>query len=126
MDLALHIFNSTTSSLSSGEVCCYYTHLIDDTYAYAYTIPYMLTKIPNIIQSSELRKRLAYYLRESDKKPVIISTERGGGSRVLLDSKLYNKLVEVYEDKQDAQELETLVAHDDGTRVSLKSKVARH
>lgn len=59
-------------------------------------------------------------MHESDKKPVVISTERGGGSRVLLDSKLYNKLVGAYEDRQDAQELETLIAHDDGKRVSLE------
>lgn len=64
---------------------------------------------------------MSHYLRESARQPVVISTDRGGDSRVLLGSELYNKLVEAYEDMQDRQELEERVAEDDGSRVGLSA-----
>lgn len=79
----------------------------------------MIHKIPDIVRASELRKNLALYLKRSADQPVVISTDRGGDSRVLLGSELYNKLVEAYEDMQDRQELERRVVKDDGSRVSL-------
>ena len=77
----------------------------------------MITKIPDIVRISELRKNLARYIKESAKNPVVISTDRGGDSRVLLGSELYNKLVDAY----DRNEIEHLVAKDDGKRVSLSA-----
>jgi hypothetical protein len=69
----------------------------------------MLTKIPKTIQSSELRKNLARYLKASDKAPVFVSKERGNGSCVLIGSDIYNKLVGVYEEEMDEDEKKALI-----------------
>ena len=66
----------------------------------------MIDKIPEIVRTSELRKNLSHYIKQSAKQPVVISTDRGGDSRVLLGRGLYNELVEAYEDMEDRQELE--------------------
>jgi len=81
----------------------------------------MINKIPKIVRASELRQNLSHYIKQSANQPVVISTERGGGSRVLLGSDFYNKLVEAYEDVEDRKELERRVLKDDGSRVSLSS-----
>lgn len=86
----------------------------------------MLTKVHNFIQASELRKNLSKYLKASKKEALVISTERGGEVRVLLDSTLYNRLVEAYEDEMDADELERLAKKDNGKRISLKVLKAKH
>lgn len=79
----------------------------------------MATKIHNLVRVSDLRKDLARYLRDAKKKPVVVSTDRGGDTRVLMSAELYNKLVEAYEDAMDSAELERLVAEDDGVRIPL-------
>jgi len=78
----------------------------------------MLNKVQNLIKSSELRKNLAEYLKRSATEPIVVTAGHSAGNRVLLDSELYNKLVETYEDYQDAELLEELVAADDGERIS--------
>lgn len=77
----------------------------------------MATKVHNLVRVSDLRKDLARYLRDAKKKPVVVSTDRGGDTRVLMSAELYNKLVEAYEDAMDSAELERLVAEDDGKYV---------
>ena len=79
----------------------------------------MLTKIHSLIRVSDFRKNLSKYLKESKTKPLVVSTDRGGDTRVLMSSKLYNKLVETYEDHIDAHELEGLVKKGDKRSVSL-------
>ena len=86
----------------------------------------MLTKIHTSIQTSELRKNLSKYLRAAKSSPLVISTERGGGTRVIISSVLYNKLIEAYEDSVDSAELERLVQEDTGGRVTLKALKAKH
>lgn len=81
----------------------------------------MLTKVHDFIQASELRKNLSRYLKDAKKKPVIVSTDRGGSSRVIIDVSLYNKLVETYENYQDTRELMRLIKKDDGKRVPWES-----
>lgn len=68
----------------------------------------MLTKIPKTIQSSEFRKNLSKYLKESNKEPVFVSTERGAGSSVLISAEAYNKLVDLYDTELDEEEREAL------------------
>jgi hypothetical protein len=80
----------------------------------------MLYKLPKTIQVSELRKNLAGHLRHAEKEPVIVSTDRGANTRVILSSGLYNKLIEVYEDYIDARELTALVKNDTGKRIPLR------
>ncbi len=77
----------------------------------------MLTKIPKTIQSSELRKNLARYLKDSDKSPVFVSKERGSGSSVLIGADIYNKMIEAYEDAIDARDFLELKKNDDGERI---------
>ncbi len=85
----------------------------------------MLTKIPKIVQASEFRKNLSQYLKNAKNNPVVVSTERGGDSRVVLSADLYNKLIEFYHNSVDARELIKLVEVDDGERISL-SELEKH
>lgn len=80
----------------------------------------MLTKIPQIIPVSELRKNLAGYLRQAKQGPVVISADRGGDSRVILTAETYNKLIETYEDRVDSEELARLVHENKGKSISWK------
>ncbi|MFT5037277.1 MAG: hypothetical protein ACI9VM_000856 [Candidatus Azotimanducaceae bacterium] len=73
----------------------------------------MISKIKDIIQTSELRKNLSQYLTLSASEPVAVSGGHSDGTRVLLDADLYNKLVEVYEDYQDSKLLTELEAEKD-------------
>lgn len=68
----------------------------------------MLTKIPKTVPVAELRRNLAKYLNLSSSEPVVVSAGRGDGARVLLDSELYNHLLEAYEDQRDADVLRAL------------------
>lgn len=77
----------------------------------------MLTKIPKTIQSSELRKNLARYLKASDKAPVFVSKERGSATSVLISSDIFNKFVEAYEDAIDARDILEWKKNDDGVRI---------
>ena len=79
----------------------------------------MLTKIHNLIRVSDFRKNLSKYLKESKTKPLVVSTDRGGDTRVLMSSTLYNKLIETYQDHIDTRELESLVKEDDSEGVLL-------
>lgn len=81
----------------------------------------MLTKVPKIIQVSELRKNLAGYLRQAKQEPVIISADHGGDNRVILNAQTYNKLIEMYEDRIDSEELTRLVTEGKGKSVSWKN-----
>lgn len=78
----------------------------------------MLTKVHNLIRSSELRKNLSKYLKDAETDPVVITSNRGGGTRVILNAPLYNKLLESYMDYQDTEELKNLVANDEDSRKS--------
>ncbi len=86
----------------------------------------MLTKVHNLIQASEVRKNFSKYLRASKKEPLVISAERGGEARVLMNAHLYNKLVEEYEDRVDSEELERLVKEDKGKRITLKALKSKY
>jgi PHD/YefM family antitoxin component YafN of YafNO toxin-antitoxin module len=81
----------------------------------------MITKVPKTVRTSDLRKDLAKYMREAAIEPIVISTDRGGDSRVLLGSDLYNTLVEAYEDLADRATLEERIAKDDGSRTGIAS-----
>ena len=79
----------------------------------------MLTKIHNLICVSDFRKNLSKYLKESKTKPLVVSTDRRGDTRVLMSSTLYNNLIEAYEDHADARELEDLIGEDNGEGILL-------
>lgn len=81
----------------------------------------MLTKIHNFIRASDLRKNLGHYLKQAKNEPIVVAAERGGETRVILDSALYNKLIEAYEDWADARELAQLVEEDSGEYVALEN-----
>jgi len=81
----------------------------------------MLTKVHNLIRASEVRKNFSKYLKASKTEPLVISTERGGEARVLINAPLYNKLIEEYEDRVDSEELDRLVKEDKGKRITLKA-----
>lgn len=86
----------------------------------------MFTKIHNLIPSSDFRKNLSKYLKDAKKHPLVISTSRGGDTSVVLSSKLYNMLVETYEDMIDARELVRLVETDNGGHVAWEDVKKRH
>ncbi len=73
----------------------------------------MISKIQNHIKTSELRKNLAKYLSDSSKSPVVVSGGHSDGERVLMDSSLYNTLVEIYEDYHDSVTLSELASKND-------------
>ncbi len=75
----------------------------------------MLTKVQKQIKVAELRSNLAKYLDLSSTEPVVVSAGRSDGSRVLLDSELYNHLLEAYENQQDAKKLQALRSEGEGT-----------
>lgn len=81
----------------------------------------MLTKVHNLIRASEVRKNFSKYLKASKNETLVISTERGGEARVLMDSLLYNKIIEGYEDRVDSENLDRLVAKDKGNHITLKA-----
>lgn len=89
----------------------------------------MLTKVHNSIQATDFRKNLAKYLKASKKNPLVISVDRGGETRVIMNSALYNLLIEAYRDDVDAIELERLIAEDTGERIAwrdVKKNVVRN
>ena len=85
----------------------------------------MLSRVQKLINVSELRRNLSKYLSQSATDPVVVSAGHSSGTRVLLDSELYNKLISTYEDDQDAELLEKLVSSDDGHRISLEEVKAK-
>lgn len=75
----------------------------------------MLSPVQKFINVSELRRNLSKYLNQSATDPVVVLAGKSKGSRVILDSKLYNELIEAYEDYQDAETLKTLVEEKEET-----------
>ncbi len=65
----------------------------------------MLTKIPEIIQVSDLRERLAHYLRRAEKESIVVSSQRGIATNVILSGEQYNILPKAYENLWDARTL---------------------
>ena len=61
---------------------------------------------------------MAKYFKRAGKDPVVVSLDRGRSTRVILNSKFYNELMEAYEDKRDAEELMHLKATAKGKRTS--------
>lgn len=78
----------------------------------------MLTQVQKLVKVSELRRNLSKYLSQSATDPVVVSAGHASGSRVLLDSELYNRLLESFENNEDADVLESLVAADSGERIA--------
>jgi PHD/YefM family antitoxin component YafN of YafNO toxin-antitoxin module len=76
-------------------------------------------KVPEIVQTSDLRKNLSFYLEKAEKEPVIITTSGDDESKVLLGSRLYNALVQAYEDYADAQFLAKRIKEDEGDHATL-------
>ena len=66
-------------------------------------------KVQKTIDVSDFRAAMASHLAGAKKKPLVVSARRGGDSFVVLSIDAYNKLVEAWEDEQDAKELERLV-----------------
>jgi len=66
-------------------------------------------KVQKTVDVSDFRAAMATHLAGAKKKPLVVSARRGGDSFVVLSIDAYNKLVEVWEDEQDARELERLV-----------------
>ena len=68
----------------------------------------MATKIEKQIPISEVRANMAKYFNDAGKNPVVVSLNRGKDTRVILNSKFYNELIDAYEDKIDAEEMTIL------------------
>lgn len=81
----------------------------------------MLTKIHKTIQTSELRKNLSLHLKKTKDEPVMISINRGEQTCVIIDSDLYNALIEAYEDSVVSQALKCLVNEDKKEYISLNA-----
>ena len=62
-------------------------------------------KVQKTIDVSDFRAAMASHLAGAKKKPLVVSARRGGDSFVVLSIDAYNKLVEAWEDEQDAKEL---------------------
>ena len=73
----------------------------------------MYTKIPEIITSTKFRATLSVSFKKAKEKPLAISTEKGKEQYVLLNSKMYNDLVSLYENMIDTKELIKQVAEED-------------
>ena len=72
----------------------------------------MFTKVHKPIPSSRFRANLAESLRDAKKKPLVITTERGLDSFVVLGIDLYNKMIERLEDEIDSRMLvEAILEH---------------
>jgi len=68
----------------------------------------MATKIEKQIPISEVRANMAKYFNDAGKNPVVVSLDRGKDTRVIINSKFYNELIDAYEDKIDAEEMTIL------------------
>ena len=86
----------------------------------------MYTKIPEITSVSEFRSNLSNYMDKVKSRPVFISVHRGKDTRVILDSKMYNELIEMYEDYCDSKTLIKMKKEDDGTRISWGDIKKKH
>lgn len=86
----------------------------------------MFQKVPKILGVSDFRASLSDNLERAKKSPLIIADQRGGDRYVVLSADAYNKLVEAYEDEQDATELASLIEENKGKKFySLASLSSR-
>lgn len=76
----------------------------------------MFTKVPMTLGVSDFRASLADNLAKAKKSPIVIADKKGGDSFVVLSANAYNKLVEVWEDEEDARELASLVEKNKGKK----------
>lgn len=74
-------------------------------------------KVQKSVDVSDFRAAMALHLAGAKKKPLVVSARRGGDSFVVLSIDSYNKLVEAWEDEQDAKELERLVKANKGKKL---------
>ncbi len=86
----------------------------------------MIAKIPEVIQSAELRRNLSKYLSQSETEPALVSAGDSDGTRGLINTELYNRLVQALEDHKDTKALEELVASDDGERIDWQEVKNKH
>jgi len=75
-------------------------------------------KIKEPVQATKFRQNFREYVIESKNEPVLVNSSRLW-NRVFLDLEKYNKLVEIYEDYQDSQELINLEKNDSWEYFSL-------
>jgi PHD/YefM family antitoxin component YafN of YafNO toxin-antitoxin module len=66
-------------------------------------------KVHKSVDVSDFRAAMASHLAKAKYAPLVVSARRGGDSFVVLSVDAYNKLVETWEDEQDAKELARLV-----------------
>lgn len=110
--------------MSKGSPCSDRTLRHCITYAYVYNtgMTIQFAKVPKTLGVSDFRAALADNLAKAKKSPLVISDRKGGDSFVVLSAAAYNKLVEAWEDEQDAAELAQLVAKNKGKKFySLES-----
>jgi len=69
----------------------------------------MFTALPTTITSSEFRASLAQSLQKSKTAPLVITSDRGAESFVVLGAELYNYLVNEAELSADTHTLNHLV-----------------
>ena len=86
----------------------------------------MITKVQKYISASDFRKNFSHYLKSAKKNPLVISTNRGRDTRVVLDADLYNELVEAHENQIDAECLVRLVTTDGEERTSWDKIKKQH
>jgi len=74
-------------------------------YVYNRSMNTVFQKVQKAVDVSDFRAAMASHLAGAKKKPLVVSARRGGDSFVVLSIDAYNKLVEAWEDEQDAKEL---------------------
>ena len=79
-----------------------------------------MQKIKEPIPVTNFRQNLNKYFSESWSEPVLVNSARVG-SRVLLDLKKYNELLEIYEDYLDSKFLMDRVENDSWEYFSIDS-----
>lgn len=74
-------------------------------------------KVPQTIGVSGFRAALAQNLARAKKTPLIITDRKGGESYVVLSTKAYNELVELWEDEQAGRTLARLIKENKGKKL---------
>ena len=86
----------------------------------------MITKVQKYINVADFRKNLSRHLKNAKNNPLVISTNRGKDTRVVLDTDLYNELVEAYENQIDSECLVKLVKTDERGKISWGKIKSQH
>ena len=86
-------------------------------YVYNRSMNTVFQKVQKAVDVSDFRAAMASHLAGAKKKPLVVSARRGGDSFVVLSIDAYNKLVEAWEDEQDAKELTRLVKLNEGKKL---------